>query len=52
MIEELEKKVEDRTFDYVAEAVECVPESVSLATLNEANQNYWRSAGGSESGGK
>lgn len=41
MIEELEKKVEDRTFDYVAEAVECVPESVTLAEMNDINRKYW-----------
>lgn len=35
--------------EYVPSVVECVPESVTLATLNEENKKYWAHRGGEES---
>ncbi len=35
--------------EYVPSIVECVPEHVTLATLNEENKKYWAHRGGEES---
>jgi hypothetical protein len=34
---------------YVPIAVSVLPESVTLATLNEQNRKYWKNAGGEQS---
>jgi hypothetical protein len=35
--------------EYVPSIVECVPESVTLSTINEENKKYWAHRGGEES---
>ena len=35
--------------EYRPEAVSCLPESVTVANLNEINRNYWKNAGGEQS---
>lgn len=37
--------------EYVPTAVECVPENVTLSTLNEENRKYWANQGGEGTGG-
>ena len=35
--------------EYVPVAVSVLPESVTLATMNEQNRQYWKNAGGEQS---